>query len=355
MIFQGSRNKKIFIFVICLQMFLILSVRSGDMTVDEWQYEAVFNSVSRFSFTELLSRWSFFKQMNTGSYPEESGFATMTWIFSRVLGTSYHTFLMFVALFHIYCMYRFLNHFSDSPMLGAMVFQVSLLPMYIQILKRSSSTSLILLAFCAISEKKYMKAFFLLLLGVTMHRTALLFFIFLFLPRMKVEKSTILKTFYCMLVFPALSPFIRYAMAIVLRFLQKGGGYSEDVVFSATLKMAVAFFMPILMYFFVDAKVLNSDKNNALSWLLLFYVAFLPIEASTHLLHAVSLTFTPPLYVLITNVIAKRRDILTRRVLWIMAFIFVMFMFYRWANRVIVENTLYREFKFYDFSLEFSS
>ena len=191
-VFPGNKNKRLFLFVVCFQIFLILSVRSGDMTADEWQYDTVFNSIKQFSFTELVSRWSFLKQMDTGSYPEESGFATVIWIFSRLLETDFHTYLVFLAMFHMYCTYKFLNHFSETPLLGAMTFQSSLFFGYIQILKRTTSASFIFLAYCELSKRNYKKAFFLLLIACTMHRTALLFFIFLPLSKLKVSKSTLL-------------------------------------------------------------------------------------------------------------------------------------------------------------------
>ncbi len=334
MVFPGNKNKRVYLFVVCFQLFLILSLRSGDMTADEWQYYDVFNSVRDFSFTELLSRWSFLKQMNTGSYTEESGFTTIAWIFSHVLGTSFNAYIAFLALIQTYCMYKFLNHFSEAPLLGALTFQSSLFFSYIQLLKRTLSGSFVFLAYCELSKRNYKKAFFILLIASTMHRTALLFFIFLPLSKLNMRKLTLLSTFYFMLLALALIPFAMPVFSSIITLMNKASVLNSEITMPAAMKMALSSLFIFFLYLFVDEKTLSSPDNNVLCWILCFYVCFIPAEQQLHILSAITMYFTPPMAVLISNVVSKRKDKHTRIFLWIIVFLFIMYLFLRTTENI---------------------
>ena len=64
LIFSGKKHKQIFLFMAGLHLFIILAVRSNEVGMDSWgQYPYVFFESSRITFMDLVSRWSYFKQM----------------------------------------------------------------------------------------------------------------------------------------------------------------------------------------------------------------------------------------------------------------------------------------------------
>lgn len=352
------KDKKRFLFVACLQFFLILAVRSIEVGIDSWeQYPVVYRNASRLSFVELLREWSLLKQIAIDWPPAESGFYTLNWIFGHLLGLPYRALLIFLALIASIALYKYLNRNSYSPLLGAMTAFVYLMNNYVYFsaIRRSTALTIILFALMAYEDKKITKAALLLLLATTMHRSAMIFFLFLPFANVTISRKLFQKTILAIIAAIIIAiPLSRTVLPVLLMSLGKAGYFFKSngmLAQGVNLEMKAAVGIIILagIYYCVDFRLLNTDYNNMLCKVFLLIIIFSPIQAVVPLLTQIHNYFTLSCYLLVSNIIVQRReDIFIKRMMQLVVVVVLILVLQRNVN-------VFRHSHFYYYSTVWNS
>ena len=245
-----------------------------------------------------------------------SGFVTLNWIFGHLLGLPYRALIVFLAFLAAFTMYKYLERNSYSPLLGAVTMYICLLSgnAYLSAIRRSTAMNFILFAYMAMMDKNRLKAALLILFAMTMHRSAII--IFLFLPFIDTKITRDLCRKIIVIIFAAgliAVPVASRMLPIVLGWFGKASyfyGASGWLNSGARLEVkAVAGIVALLaIYFFLDFRLLNTAENNMLCKIFLFVIIFSPIQRIVPLLGDIYMYFTPSCYLLVENLIVQRKE-----------------------------------------------
>ncbi len=337
------RSKKGFLFIACFQFFIVLAIRSIEVGVDSLlQYPVVYAAASKMSFDELLSKWSLFQQIWVStrftrftSFGGESGFVTLNWIFGGLLGLPYRSLLVFLALIAGISIYKFLERNSYSPFLGAIAAYVYLLNcnVYFSAIRRSTAMNFVFFALMAMEDKKFWRALFFLLLATTMHRAAMIMFLFLPFMNVKITRELFRKITLAICVAVMFAPTI--ASSVLLPLLNSLGkvSYFTEWIARGTrleLKAVVGIVMMFLIYHCLDFSLLNTSYNNMLCKIFLFIIIFSPVQAITPLLTNIHSYFTLPIYLLVSNLIVQQRNYKSiKPMMWMAVFVLLVIVLMR--------------------------
>ena len=195
------KDKKKFIILVALQLFLILALRDTTLGVDMGNYSGGFKYISNMSFSDLISslRPSGVASL-TWPYYYENGYTVLNWIVSH-LGQSFHTLLVICAAINISSVSFFIYKYSKKPWLSFAIFCA--LGFYMTtfgILRQSLALSVVLIAYILADHKKYFWTALMLILAFSFHRAALLA-VPIILLLLFTKKSISRKTFTWMLLF----------------------------------------------------------------------------------------------------------------------------------------------------------
>lgn len=331
LIFPGKKNDKMFLFVVCLQMFIILSIRADTFGADALAYIRMYDIAKGFSLRDILENWSFFQVFPLLPYAE-SGYVFMNWICTQ-LGLSYHAYIMILAFVDCYCMYIFLREFSYSPLLGTLMFQTATLS-WIFILRRTMAMNFVFLSFIALKKKQYLRSVILLIIAVTMHRIAFAFIFYPLLSRIKITKRLFriaIIVFIAGTVFSAVDVELVY---IIFDSLGKGGYINFNSGFTG-LRLAGLILTTIAfwgIYVSVDFKQFETPENSVLGAMLFIVILYLTVLATASGLGNIVVWFILFTFILATNIVVGYKDRTTRVVLWTAAFMFILFWTYRWID-----------------------
>ena len=305
LIFSGSKNTRRFVFVGCLQMFIILSIRADTFGSDARAYIRMYDITNMLSLRDILDNFSFFQ---TFPLPPnvESGYVLMNWICAK-LGLSYHAYIMILAFIDCYCMYVFLREFSYSPLLGTLMFQTMTLS-WVYLLRRTMAMNFVFLTFVALKKRQYIRSTILLIIAVTMHRIALMSVFYPLLSRIKITKKLFRKAFFVLLAFLIFLPAVMSLVSMILNALGKGGYMTSLLVVPGTLYAriilaAICFFG---IYAFVDFKQFEMPENAKLGAAFFLYLPFLAISLiAPSAIAGAGMLLIIPIFVLMTNLIVK--------------------------------------------------
>ncbi len=348
------KNRKKFFFVVCFQFFLVLALRSKVGCDSQAQYPEVYEGASSLSFSQLISGWSFIKQFRLpNGWGGESGYVTLNWIFGGLLGLPYQVFIAFLALIAAFAVYKYLVRNSYSPLLGAMAMYVYLLHVnaYFSAIRRTTALSFIFFAYMAMEEKKYKKAALILLLAMTMHRSAILIFLILPFAHIKITRELFLKTLFmifacALLAVPIVMRFLPVLLSAFgkIHYLSKlltSRGFSINV----EVKAIAGIIAVIAIYFCLDFRLLQTSYNSMMCKILIFIMLLQPIQSlAPAMLAEVYSYFIPSCYLLVENLIVQRReDLFIKRIMWLIALLVLFNALYR-----SVEGSRNSAFFYYD-------
>lgn len=333
------KEKNRFLFVACLQIFLVLAFRSTEVCIDAWyQYPDVYRGASKLEFSQLISGWSLLKQSSMAGPFAECGYISLNWIFGHLLGLPYRAFVIFLALFAAYTLYKYLKRNSFSPFLGALTAYIYLLNgnAYFSAIRRSTAMNFIMLAFMAMEDKNIKKAALLLLASVTMHRSALIIFLFLPFVNMKITRELFRKVvilifavgIFALILVQTILPFILSYLGKAFYFYGSGGAITigTHLELKAVAGVAILWFI----YWGLDFNLLNTDYNNMLCKIFLFIIIFSPVQTVIPLLTQVHNYFTLSCFLLVENIIVQRRENkIIKTLMWSAVMIFLVLVLVR--------------------------
>lgn len=266
-----GKNKKIFCFISCIQLFFVLALRNPLMGVDVGIYSSGYKYIGQFSFTELLSRLTFLSDAHLKvPYKFESGWTLLNWIFYNI-GFNYHCFMVFLAFINIYAFGRFIYKYSEDAELSFLIFLAFNFFTYcFCILRQSLAISFLLIAIDSILEKKRVKSFVIFLIAFSIQKVSIVFFPMLFINEIKQSKKRI---FICIILliieFFIVKKFFSY---IFLLLVLLGKGYESTHITINSLYLLI-WCVVIAVYFNIDKFDLNNRMSNLSIWGILLALA----------------------------------------------------------------------------------
>lgn len=171
------KDRKKFVILVCIQLFLIMALRNTTLGVDLPSYEQGYEAISRLNFGELLS--------NIGGHGGESvtslfvtyfegGYSIFNWICAH-LGLSFHGFLVLCAAINVFSVGYFIYKYSKKPWLSFVIFSTfGFYTFFFGILRQGLALSMVLISYCCLNKKRYILTAIALFLAFNFHHTALL-------------------------------------------------------------------------------------------------------------------------------------------------------------------------------------
>jgi len=265
-----EKRERIICVLFALQLFLLLALRSSLLGDDLDNYSAGFEYISTLSFSDLLSRFSFFRMaLLEPPFSYESGFVFLNWIVAS-LGGNFHVFLVVCAAINILCLAHFLWHFSSNCVISYSLFMA--LGMYsycFGILRQSLSIAIIMEMIIAIDKKKLCRSLIMFLLAFLIHRVAIISLAYLFFRDWRITKRLYSIVFSMCIILPPLMP-IFYQKIVCPVLLMFGHPLYTNISFHINKQYVLLVFLTLWMLLFVDFDMFKDFKMNLLGWGWLF-------------------------------------------------------------------------------------
>lgn len=327
------RDRKKFVIVMTLQIFLILALRDTTVGMDLRNYAGGYEFISSLGFTDMLSRLRIISVAElVYPYAYESGYVVLCWIFGK-LHFSFYFFLVLHAAFCMTSFGLFIYRYSRAPWLSfAMFCALGYFEYSFGILRQILAICILLFAVPLIEKKKPIPFFLLVLLSFTIHRVAIVFAVLYLAYYITVTKLVYLINAAFWVVFTALSPFLfRFVIAKVLTLLDKEGYTAGSFEWShrMTLLLAIA----VIAFFTLDFASLKDKRNSIIAWgfLLIFPIQILGMNNDTF----ARMVFMYLIFVavFVPNVIAdyKKKPMLREiggYALWFVMFLWMVYQFH---------------------------
>ena len=269
------KNRKLFIIIVGLQLFLILALRSTVLGVDLPNYEGGYEFIRGLDNNDLWSRLNGFGMADL-VYPfnYESGYTLFNWIFSH-LGLNFHGFLVVCALINIISISWFIYEYSKKPWLSFVIFSTFGFFAYdFGIIRQSLALSMVLLSYILIDKKNRIAGIISFLIALSIHRTAIIALPLLFVCHIKLitrKKFLIL----LLLTIPILLlSGLLYNGFIVDVMSHLGKGYvGHDIIINNL--MLLLFIIALLVMIFCNFSKLKEKVDSVACYALVFSIYFM--------------------------------------------------------------------------------
>lgn len=269
------KNRKVSIFLMSFQLFLILACRSVKCGMDLLGYIGGYHFISGLTFSNLLQRLHFISTADlVYPYSYESGYTLACW-FASWLGFSFHDFLIVIAVFTMISVGVFVYRYSVIPWLSFVLFIG--LGMYLYsfgILRQTIAFCILLWTIPYITKKNYQIPIVLLLLAFTFHRSSIIFAFLFFFSRFTLPKKMVIKYLITCIAFSFVSPFI-YQSQIGRILAAFGKQRYIDAQFMLNNQIILMFLISILVIVLLDFKAFNNTNNKII---LLGFLLSIPVE-----------------------------------------------------------------------------
>lgn len=264
------KNKKIYIYVCSIQIFLLLALRNNFLGADALYYFNGYTYISHLGFFDMLSRLHLFKSA-TLVYPFkfECGFVVFNWIIAH-LGFDYHFFLVICAFINIYVYSKAILKFSKIPWLSFVILCTFGTYFYFfYILRQSFALCLFMISFMYAHDNKNYKSIFVFIVSFLFHRVSIVFLpvLYLQLTKKQITKKKSIVLIIASVPFILISKYlVKFVQLIVVYF--NGGSYvSNGMKFNNML--ILIYLISIIVVIFMNFEV-NKDDNlfNILIWIM---------------------------------------------------------------------------------------
>ena len=267
------KDKKKFVILVSLQLFLILALRSSTLGVDLNNYSAGFNYIKNLSFFDMLSRLHFI-DIATLVYPfdYEGGYALLNWIVGN-LGLSFHGFLIVCAFINIFSVSYFIYKYSDMPWISFIVLcTFGIYTYFFGIIRQSLALSFFSFSLHFALQNKKGKAIFLFFLAFWMHRAVLIMLpIYLFINKKSITKKSYTIALLLSIPFLLLSgQLYNYIVYPIMSFFGKGYVGSG---FQLNNLIILLYIVAFIVMIFANFKKDHGNKMNSLAiWALILSI-----------------------------------------------------------------------------------
>lgn len=338
------RDRKRFVTVMTLQLFLILALRDTDVGMDLGNYSGGYEYISSLGFTDLLSR---LRLISTAKlvypYSYESGYVVVNWIIGK-LGFSFHSFLVLHAAFCMTTFGIFIYRYSKAPWLSfSMLIALSYFEYSFGILRQILAICILLYAIPCIEKKKPLRFLILVFLAFTMHRVALIFAIMYLAYYVTVTKKIYLLNAAAWVVLIALSPFVFNVLLSKLLVLLGKPGYSVGN-FEWSHRMTLLLAIAIAAFFTLDFHSLKDKRNSIIAWGFLLTFPIQIFGMNNEVFGRMVLIYLIFAVVFVPNVLAeyKKKPILAEigsYGLWMLMFLMMVQQYY--SSQIVPYSTIF--------------
>lgn len=202
------KNKKKYITISCIQMFIILAFRSENVGYDYKNYQEIFDHIASIaSFGDLFHRLDFIRYANIG-YKIESGWVLLNWLPAKA-GLNYRFVMIVYAAFVMWTIGCFVYKYSYKPWLSLFLFTtIGSYEICFTPVRQTTATAILLWSFLFVEERKYYKAVGCALIAYAFHHTAIIFIGLILLSKIKVTKQRMGIWTLAVLVYAFMSPIL---------------------------------------------------------------------------------------------------------------------------------------------------
>lgn len=271
------KNKKQFVTLVSIQLFLILALRAPYLGVDLENYSAGFDFISTLGLGDMLSRLRLISTAHL-VYPfdYESGYVVLNWLVA-FFGGNFQVFLMVNAAICMVSFGSFIYKHSECPWLSfCILVSFEYYTYAFGILRQTLAIAILLFAMSYMEQKKLGKFLLFVFLAFTIHRAALVFSVMSYFAYYMVSKSKYLKmTLIFFIVFLA-GPFV-LPQLIKFVFLVVGReAYIEDVT-GAKLNNYIILLLLISVFVYLLADFRENRRNIKFNFMLGGFLLAIPI------------------------------------------------------------------------------
>ena len=169
------KDRKKFVLLVALQLFLISALRSITVGVDLDNYSAGYEYIKDLDFGDLLSRLRLSGLADIYyAFSYENGYAVLNW-FSAHMGLSFHGFMVLCSVINIGAVSLFVYKYSKKPWISFVIFSTfGFLPFTFGILRQSLAIAMILFSYMFLDKNKKIYSLLFFLIAFSFHRTAIL-------------------------------------------------------------------------------------------------------------------------------------------------------------------------------------
>lgn len=269
------KNRKVFVTIVGLQLFLILALRSVTLGVDLPNYKGGYEYIGGLEFDDILSRLNIFGTANLiYPYNYESGYAVFNWFLSHI-GLNFHGFLVACAIINTVSISWFIYRYSKKPWLSFVIFSTFGFFAYdFGIIRQSLALSMVLLSYIQLDKKKRFASIISFLVALNFHRTSIIA-----LPLLLIHFASIItkKRFLILLILSALviifSSFIYNNIIVnIMSYMGKSGHIGHDATMNNMLLLL--YFIAILVIIFYNFSRIKDKVNSVACYALAFAIYF---------------------------------------------------------------------------------
>ena len=268
------KNKKLFVTLAAVQIFLILALRAPTLGVDLDNYSGGYEYIAGLDFRDMLSRLHLVKVADLiYPYSFESGYVVFNWIVAA-LGFDFQGFLMVHAAITVAIVAVFIyRHSDDAPISFILFISLGFFTYLFGILRQTLAMAVFLMAIPCIKKRQPIRYLLWCLLAFTVHRAAILVVPLYFVYNLKMTKRRYVGLCAALGGLLAVSPLLaEYVLAPILELLGKSR-YQLSFSLNNYILLMAGFAVLILIFTsFEDFFEKNLD-NSFLCWCFLWAFA----------------------------------------------------------------------------------
>ena len=258
------KNKKLFIWIAGIQLFIILALRNVNIGPDLENYAGGFQYISSLSFNDLLSRIHILKNADlVWPYTYESGFVILCWLAAKI-GLSFHGFLVLLSLLSIAFIMKFIYTYSAKPWLSIIIFiGLGYYGYAFGILRQTLAVAICLCSIPFMEKRKWVQTIVLFVIAFSIHRSSIIFMLLFFLTKIRIRKYILRKYLLACVLFLGVAPII-YSRILSKIFVLMGKSVYIASEFSINMLIVIMYIIAFLLLKFIREDELNS--NRIVTW-----------------------------------------------------------------------------------------
>lgn len=216
-------DRKAFVVIVSIQIFLLMALRSTTVGTDTWNYE---NNYTEVRTMEMYSWGNIFHNLfhNSGTYSgRDAGFYIIFKFFSTII-PSFRIFLCIESLFIVYSIGRFMYRYADDLFLSYIIYDAFFLSFFFSAMRQSIAICLVTFWGYELIRKKYFWRYLILcLICMTIHTSAIIALPFYFFCNKRCRQNSKSIKYVVALVISAVFAFLT---GLVQSLISLGGVYS---------------------------------------------------------------------------------------------------------------------------------
>lgn len=167
-------DRRAFVVIVSIQIFLLMALRSTTVGTDTWNYE---NNYTEVRTMDMYSWRNIFHNLffNNGTYNgRDAGFYIIFKTFSTII-PSFRVFLCIISFFFVYSIGRFMYRYADDIFMSYLIYEAFFLTFFFSAMRQSIAICLVMFWGYELIRKKHFWRFLILcLIGMSIHTSAII-------------------------------------------------------------------------------------------------------------------------------------------------------------------------------------